>query len=167
MSHRRDSILSAHLPAMIRVAPLLLAACLTSCSSMPFFSGAKDEAVIYALGPRDGYRSPISADLKPACPALIFHDEGYALTARHEGTLRGLFDEIKAETPKTKFLVAGYAPPALPQDHARALSERRAQAVRQHLIELGLEPANLQTVGFGNDFSPTGPSSDVVVIYRQ
>ena len=40
-------------------------------------------------------------------------------------------------------------------------------AVRQRLIELGLEAAGVQTVGFGNDFSPSGPSSDVVVIYRQ
>ncbi len=157
----------AGLPAKIRLLPLLLTAFLNSCSNMPIFSGLADEAVIYALGPRDGYRSPISTDLKPACPALVFNDEGYALTARHEGTLRSLFEEIQAEVPKKKFLVAGYAPPALPHDHARALSERRAQAVRQHLIELGLEPANLQTVGFGNDFSPTGPSSDVVVIYRQ
>lgn len=154
------------MPAMIRLLAVLLSVILASCSSLPFFSGAADEAVIYALGPRDGFRSPISADLKPACPALIFDGEGFVLTAKHRLTLRDLFDENSAEAKK-KFLVAGYAPPALPHDHARALSERRAQAVRQHLIELGLEPANLQTVGFGNDFSPTGPSSDVVVIYRQ
>jgi hypothetical protein len=39
--------------------------------------------------------------------------------------------------------------------------------VRQRLIELGLDAAKIQTVGFGNDFSPSGPSSGVVVIYRQ
>lgn len=151
---------------MIRLPMLLLSVILSSCSSLPFFSGAADEAVIYALGPREGFRSPVSADLKPACPALIFDGEGFAITARHRLTLRALFDENSA-AEKKKLLVAGYAPPALPHDHARSLSERRAQAVRQHLIELGLEPANVQTVGFGNDFSPTGPSSDVVVIYLQ
>ena len=68
---------------------------------------------------------------------------------------------------KSRLLIAGYTPPNLPPDHARSLSERRALAVRQRLIELGLESANLQTVGFGNDFSPSGPSSDVVAVYRQ
>lgn len=154
------------MPAMIRLLSVLLGVMLTSCGNLPFFSAAADEAVIYALGPRDGFRSPIAADLKPACPALIFDGEDFALTARHRLTLRDLFDETSAESKK-KFLVAGYAPPDLPHDHARALSERRAQAVRQHLIELGLDPANLQTVGFGNDVSPTAPSSDVVVIYLQ
>jgi hypothetical protein len=40
-------------------------------------------------------------------------------------------------------------------------------AVRQRLIELGLEASHLQTVGFGNDCAPSAPSSDVVVIYGQ
>ncbi|MEZ5387908.1 MAG: OmpA family protein [Prosthecobacter sp.] len=167
MTIRRTPPIFFQRSAMAGLLSLLLSLCLTSCGNMPFFKGVADEAVIYALGPREGFLSPVSADLKPACPALLFDDEGYILTARHEGTLRKVFDEIHEQSPKTKLLIAGYAPPALPQDHARALSERRAQAVRQHLIELGLEPANLQTVGFGNDFSPTGPSSDVVVVYRQ
>jgi len=152
--------------AAARLLLIIVGSALVSCSNVPFLSGAKDEAVIYALGSRDGYRSPLSADLKPACPALLFDKEGYALNARHQIKLRSLFEELPKGN-KARFLIAGYAPPALPQDHARSLSERRAQAVRQHLIELGLEPANLQTVGFGNDFSPTGPSSDVVVIYQQ
>ena len=47
------------MPAMISLLAVLLSVILASCSSLPFFSGAADEAVIYALGPRDGFRSPI------------------------------------------------------------------------------------------------------------
>ncbi|MCB1275625.1 OmpA family protein [Prosthecobacter sp.] len=131
-----------------------------------FLKNPADEAVVYALGPRDGYTSPLSTNLKPACPALVFGEDDFRLTPAHEHALNGVAQEV-SPNKKTRLLIAGYAPPNLPQDHARALSDRRALAVRQRLIELGLEAANMQTVGFGNDFSPTGPSSAVVVIYRQ
>lgn len=152
------------------VQTLLAAVVLTlaSCSSGPlaFLSKGSSEAVVYALGPRDGYTSPLNASLKTACPALVFANDGFELTESHEAAVRAVAKELK-EDKKARLLVAGYAPPNLPQDHSRALSERRAQAVRQQLIELGIEPINIQTVGFGNDFSPQGPSSGVVVIYRQ
>lgn len=131
-----------------------------------FLRNPSDEAVVYALGPRDGYTSPLNGSLKPACPALEFDDESFKTTEAHERAIRTVAREMQ-ENKKATLLLAGYAPPNLPQDHARSLSERRALAVRQRLIELGIEAANLQTVGYGNDFSPSGPSSAVVVIYRQ
>lgn len=147
---------------------LLLSALLPACSSstFSFLTNPASEAVVYALGPRDHYTSPLSATLKTACPALVFEDDGFELTPAHERAIQKVFQEIK-EDKKRRLLIAGYSPPNLPQDHARSLSERRALAVRQRFIELGTEPAVLQTVGFGNDFSPSGPSSDVVVIYQQ
>ena len=161
-------------PMMNRPAALLTSAlfgCLlpASCSSIPmpsFLRNPASEAVVYALGPRDGYTSPLSGSLKPACPALVFENGGFLLSAAHQQALHALAQEM-SKTKKARLLVAGYTAPNLPPDHARSLSERRALAVRQRLIELGLEAANVQTVGFGNDFSPSGPSSDVVVIYRQ
>ena len=131
-----------------------------------FLRNPADEAVVYALGPRDGFTSPLSNGLKPACQALVFDQDGFQLTEAHEQTVRSLAKEMVSEK-RSRLIIAGYAPPNLPEDHARALSDRRALAVRQRLIELGVEAANLQTVGFGNDFSPSGPSSGVVVIYKQ
>ncbi len=157
---------------MTRLSPAASAALLTlllpACSGGPFsfFKGSSSEAVVYALGPRDGYNSPLNASLTPACPALAFDRDSYALNESHQRSVREVFTPLK-DDKKARLLIAGYAPPSLPQDHARSLSERRAQAVRQRLIELGMDAANVQTVGFGNDFSPMGPSSDVVVIYRQ
>lgn len=156
---------------LFRIFRLSLSLCLSlmcSCSSMsfPFLDNLPTDAVVYALGPRDGYTSPLNTGLKPACPALVFESEDFRPAQTHEQAIRALVNELR-ETPKKRLLIAGYAPPDLPQDHARSLSERRAQGVRQRFIELGIEPANIQTVGFGNDFSPSSPSSDVVVIYRQ
>lgn len=146
------------------LAALLLASC--SGSSLSFLKNPASEAVVYALGPRDGYTSPLNGGLATACPALVFSGDGFELSSSHEHAVKSVHDAIK-DDKKARLLIAGYAPPNLPHDHARALSERRAQAVRQRFIELGMEPVGLQTVGFGNDFSPTGPSSGVVVIYRQ
>jgi len=142
---------------------------LPSCGSIPmpaFFKNPADEAIVYALGSREGYTSPLSEPLKPACPALRFDDDEFRVAESHERPIRDLAKQIETNK-KARLLIAGYAPPNLPQDHARSISDRRALAVRQRFIELGIEPANLQTVGYGNDFSPSSPSSSVVVIYRQ
>ncbi|WP_395734961.1 OmpA family protein [Prosthecobacter sp.] len=152
-------------PAALFLSCLILA----SCSSIPmpsFLHSPASEAVVYALGPREGFTSPLNGSLKPACPALVFESANFQLTSAHQQSLNSLVQEM-GRNKKTLLLVAGYTAPNLPADHARSLSERRSLAVRQRLIELGLEAASLQTVGFGNDFSPSGPSSDVVVIYRQ
>lgn len=164
MSH----LMNICLPRLV----LLSLACLTlaSCGSIPmpaFLRNPADEAVVYALGPRESYTSPLNGSLTPACPALHFDDDGgFEITETHAQRIRAVAKEMEKDK-KATVLIVGYAPPQLPQDHARSLSERRALAVRQRLIESGVEAANLQTVGYGNDFSPSGPSSGVVVIYRQ
>lgn len=140
---------------------------LSACESVPSFSlfTPKETDVVYALGARDGFTSPLERPLKPVGSALEFADSRYALTGAHIRVLDTLATAWKEGKPR--YLIAGYAPPSLPEDYARAVSERRAQAARQHLIEHGVEAANLQTVGFGQDSAPAGPSSHVVVIYQQ
>lgn len=160
--------MTPHAPSLNQVLSAIPLLFLAACSSLsvPFLTNKPaTEAVVYALGTREGYTSPLNANLKPACQALAFESESLDLTTAHERTLQLLVEELGKN--KTKLLIVGYAPPGLPQDHARSLSERRAQGARQRLIEQGLEAGNIQTVGFGNDFAPSGPSSDVVVIYRQ
>jgi outer membrane protein OmpA-like peptidoglycan-associated protein len=132
---------------------------------MPSLSARQTPVVVYALGSREGFQSPLQGALKPACPALEFKGEGYELTGGHKKSLTGLITEWSKDKPR--YLISGYTPPGLPEDFARSLSERRAQAVRQYLIEHGIEAASLQTVGFGFDSAPSSPTSSVVVVYRQ
>lgn len=144
----------------------LLPASCNSLPSLPFLKNAPAaDTVIYALPPRSG-SSPLNTSLKPVCPALVFDQDAIRLDSAHEQVIRRIATECSA-TPKSRLLIVGYTRPDLPPSHARALSDRRALAIRQRLIELGMEAANVQTVGFGNDFAPTAPSSDVVVIYQQ
>lgn len=140
---------------------------LPSCGGLPplpFLKPSPADTVIYALPPRSG-TSPLNATLTPACPALVFDQDAIRLASSHEQAVRRVATECNAR-PKKRLLIAGYSRPDLPPGHARALSDRRSHAVRQRLIELGMEAADVQTVGFGNDFAPTAPSSDVVVIYQ-
>lgn len=145
------------------LAILLAASTLVSCGSLERLTSGQS-AVVYALGARDGFPSPLSKTLTPVCPALTFPGDSHTTSGRHHISLSRVAGEAKKD--QLRLLVAGYTSPGLPQDYARSLSERRAQAVRQRLIEMGVEPATVHTLGLGNDFSPTGPSSDVVVIYR-
>jgi outer membrane protein OmpA-like peptidoglycan-associated protein len=138
---------------------------LPSCSTLPVSKQSEETAIVYALGSREGFSSPLNKSLRPACSALEFKSDSFSLTGGHHKVLSSLVNE--REKQKSKFLVAGYTQPGLPEDYARSLSERRAQAVRQYLIENGIEAADLQTAGFGYDGSPNSPTSNVVVVYRQ
>ncbi len=136
---------------------------LASCSLLP---ANKDASVIYALGKRDEYTSPLLSSLKTACPALDFERESITLDAQHDPALKQLVSDWEKD-PKSRFIIVAYCPPGIPEDHARSLTDRRALGVRQHLIELGLDGNNMQTLGLGNDFAPTSPATHVVVIYKQ
>lgn len=135
---------------------------LCQCSTVPALFEENETEVVFALGARDGFVSPMTTALKPACPALEFRESGFELNGAHKKLLTKLAEGWKEKKPR--YLIAGYTPPNMPEDYARTLSERRAQAVRQMLIESGVEAASLQTVGFGSDSTPT---TNVVVIYRQ
>ena len=134
----------------------------TQCSSVPFLSAPEPE-VVYALGSTQGYPSPTDPKLKPVIPSLNFPGDSYNVSGRHRVALQNFAQ--RAIESKQQYLIVGYASPDLPKDQARSLSERRAQGVRQQLILLGVEPANLLTCGVGSDFAPTGPTTGVVVIY--
>lgn len=142
-----------------------LSLALCSCSEFPPLLKKSEADIVFALGPREGFSSPMTTALKPATSALEFQGNSFFLNGAHKKVLKELAASWPAEKPR--YLIAGYAPPELTEDYARSLSERRAQAVRQYLIENGIEAANLQTVGFGHDSSPSGPTTAVVVIYKQ
>lgn len=133
-------------------------AVLSQCAGLR--SGDDEDSVVYALGSRAEFPSPLTRQMKPVASALEFSMNQFLVSAAHDRVLLSLVKNDKA-----KYLLAGYSRPGLPPEYARVLSERRTHSVRHRLIELGMEPAQIQTAGFGNDFPRTGPTTDVVVIY--
>ncbi len=136
---------------------------LCSCASAPWPANPKDQ-VVYALGPRAEFVSPLGTQMKPACPALEFAKGSLTSGPQHDRVLRELAKE-RADGKEPRFVIAAYCRPNLPPEYARVLSEKRAHSVRQRLIEFGVDPSAIQTAGFGNDFAINGPANDVVVIY--
>ena len=147
---------------------LLASVLLCACSQLPSisFKPGDDASVVYALGSREGFSSPLNGSLRLACPAFEFEGSQIALSEEHERELAKLAEEWK-KNESIRYLIAGYTPPDLPEDHARTLSERRTLGLRQRLIELGVEGARIQTLGLGNDFYQTSPATHVALIYRQ
>lgn len=148
-----------------RLLPVAAVCVLTSCASTPWPATSKSETV-YALGDRHEFVSPLGSEMTPACPALEFSKGALVSGPQHDRVLRHLAMESTGEGKKNRFVVAGYARPTLPSEYARVLTEKRAHSVRQRLIDYGVDPGQIQTAGFGNDFSNNGPTNDVVVIYN-
>jgi hypothetical protein len=147
---------------------LLSSVLLCACSQLPSISltSGDDASVVYALGSREGFSSPLNGSLRLACPAFEFEGSQIALSEEHERRLVKLAEEWK-KNESIRYLIVGYTPPDLPEDHARTLSERRTLGLRQRLIELGVESARIQTLGLGNDFYQTSPATHLALIYRQ
>lgn len=71
--------------------------------------------------------------------------------------LQELADRFKAEDPATDLLVEGHCDERGTEEYNRALGERRALAVREMLVSLGVSPDRIHTVSFGKD-RPAEPS---------
>jgi outer membrane protein OmpA-like peptidoglycan-associated protein len=92
---------------------------------------------------------------KIALNADILFDTGSAhITPQGEGILTRFATELKAATPtpghKREIRLAGYADLIGRWTSNLALSQRRADAVRFHLIEQGIPSSSLQAVGYGS-----------------
>ena len=57
---------------------------------------------------------------------------------------------------RNNIILAGFTDERGTPEYNRGLGERRAQAVRNHLISLGVSPARIQTVSFGQEM-PADP----------
>ncbi|UCH84068.1 MAG: OmpA family protein [Candidatus Latescibacterota bacterium] len=65
--------------------------------------------------------------------------------------------DIFQRYPDTEIVVAGHTDSQGDEDYNFTLSERRALSVRNYLIDAGVPPSRIETVGFG-EFRPTAPN---------
>lgn len=63
------------------------------------------------------------------------------------------------DNPANRLIIAGFTDERGTQEYNRGLGERRAQAVRQVLIDAGIAPDRIQTVSFGSEM-PADPASN-------
>ncbi len=142
--------------------PFLAVAALSSCSAL-HHKGPDDAQVIYALPARVPGSSPLAQPMKPVVKPLTFTRDRFVLTEPQLALLAESAPQWAKN--KTRLIIAGTTQRDLPPAYARVLAHRRAEAVRQALIERGLDAANLHSMGYGNDI-PSQGLEDSVMIYE-
>lgn len=91
----------------------------------------------------------------PAARPLRFGFNSARLTAESESVLREIADALQRR-PETRLLIAGHADGTGAKDYNQRLSARRAEAAARWLVSAGIDPARLQTRGYGE----TRPRAD-------
>src|SRR3990172_3160376 len=57
--------------------------------------------------------------------------------------------QVFAEYPKTAIVIQGHTDSTGGEEHNQSLSERRATAVRNHLIQRGIDAGRMVAIGYG------------------
>ncbi|MDQ2075904.1 OmpA family protein [Marinimicrobium sp. ABcell2] len=98
--------------------------------------------------------APRPAVVEEKVIALTFDDIHFdfdqsTLTSEAKALLQTSVKTLK-ENPKTKVRIAGYTSASGTAEHNQALSERRATAIENYLIDQGISNRRLSTIGYGN-----------------
>lgn len=103
----------------------------------------------------------LQADLKAKAGSdtIRFARDSYVLTPQARATLN-LQAQWLIARPFVDASIEGHADPRQTRDYALALGERRAAAVRNALISLGVPPHQLQIVSWGRERPTTAAAHD-------
>lgn len=138
----------------LSIAALTLAGSLgmTGCSSDDEMPEVPSEAVVPT--PQELPEPPPPAE--PAIPqgeatkTVYFGFDDYTLSAEAQDSLNKLSDFMKAST-STVVQIEGHCDERGSIEYNLALGERRAQSVKNYLMQLGVDPARLPTISFGEE----------------
>lgn len=87
---------------------------------------------------------------KFASEAVLFALDDYSLNAEGQTKLNGLADFLKS-SPKVAIQIEGHCDERGSVEYNLALGERRANAVKDYLVQLGVEAARLSTISYGEE----------------
>ncbi len=115
----------------------LLAACSTTSSNTDNEATNASQSQIDELENRVGDR-------------VFFEFDSSAVTAEAQEILKKQA-AFMAQNPDLKFAIEGHCDERGTREYNLALGERRANAVKQHLVSLGVDASRLSTVSFGKE----------------
>lgn len=90
-------------------------------------------------------------------PPVYFAFDSYSVSSSELPKVRDLAAAMK--NFKNDIIIAGFTDERGTEEYNRGLGERRAQAVRSALIEMGIDGGRIQTVSFGAEM-PADPASN-------
>jgi peptidoglycan-associated lipoprotein len=116
-------------------------------------------SVAPSTGPAGGGVDPRLSGAFAALDTRVFFDtDSFALSEAARATLEGQARWMQANGG-ARFLIAGNADERGTREYNLALGARRANAVRDYLISLGVGAARLETVSYGKE-RPVDPRSN-------
>lgn len=87
---------------------------------------------------------------------VLFAVDSATLQSGAQGTM-GQVGRVLLDYPKTAVVVQGHTDSSGSEEHNQALSERRAQSVRNYLIGRGVDSGRMTAVGYGESL-PVAPN---------
>lgn len=125
---------------------------LSATVGLTFSFGGKAKTV--AAPAQQPYAAPQPA-VKEEVIVLEFEDIHFdfdqaTLTSEAKTILQRSVTTLK-ENPKAKVRIAGYTSASGTAEYNQALSERRASAIKQYLVEQGITARRLSTIGYGDN----------------
>lgn len=88
---------------------------------------------------------------------VYFGFDSYAVESAESGKVQQVATALRDSS--SRLIIAGFTDERGTQEYNRGLGERRAQAVRQALIDSGIQADRIQTVSFGSEM-PADPASN-------
>jgi peptidoglycan-associated lipoprotein len=82
-------------------------------------------------------------------PPIYFPFDSSEIGSSETGKLQQIASFLK--NSQHTIILAGFTDERGTEEYNRGLGERRAEAARNHLISLGIAPARIQTVSFGQE----------------
>ncbi|WP_017731384.1 OmpA family protein [Nafulsella turpanensis] len=104
----------------------------------------------------DVYLEPIRAGVSTTLNNIFFETDEYQLQPKSETELERVVQFLK-ENPKVAIEIAGHTDNVGNASYNQQLSEKRARAVYNFLVEAGISPSRLQAKGYGQS-KPIAPN---------
>ena len=147
------------------LAVLLLAITLTACGGKktgdqyPSQVGDSDNVTGTPLPSRDEGVSFLSSNVsKSQFGAVYFEFDSFVVGSAEIPKIRAVADFL-SRAPNS-LIIAGFTDARGTPEYNRALGEKRAGAVREQLIRMGISPGRIQTVSFGMEMPVDSGSSE-------
>ena len=149
----------SRLPALFLLG--FLSCGLTSCSTLVNIAIGSPK-VIHALADQGELPNPLGVAPSQVLLEVHFSRDQFYVSSVQRVRLEKRAEEWK--TKKSRLILAGFAAADGPPDHARSVSQRRAEAVRTVLVDAGLDSGLLHAAGYGSDIAGQSGKDIVRVI---
>ncbi len=90
---------------------------------------------------------------------VYFAFDSYDVSGGESSKLRPIVSYLNSARGSSQLIIAGFTDERGTDEYNRGLGERRAQAVRAALLEMGADASRIQTTSFGKEM-PADPSSN-------